>query len=392
MVIDREFIKKAVIFLSAVIFSLIFVFAGNRIASTGLTAFDNADASEAMKVEVLDLLDKNTSEYNLGGSENLQATKISFSAKVLSGELKGKTITASQVIDTLQGVLRKEVEPGDKILVSKVANNETGAYDWVAGDYVRTDMLIILGIVFVVLLILFGRMKGANTIISLVFTCSAVFAVFIPAVLSGKNIYFWSIIVCAFIILMSLIVVYGANIKSLAAGIGCFGGILLSSVLTVSMGKVFLITGLTDDDAVYLRLLNPDRPIDLKAIIFASVIIGALGAVMDVSVSMASSLTEVKEASQDTSFKSLFKSGLSIGRDIMGANANTLILAYIGSSLSVVLLLIANNKNLLSVLNREMIVCEILQSLIGSFAILLTIPLTSLVCAFFYSERTKKST
>ena len=79
MVIDREFVKKAVIFFSAIVFSCIFIFVGNKIASTGLTAFDNADASEAMKVEVLNLLDKDTSEYNLGGSENLQATKISFS-------------------------------------------------------------------------------------------------------------------------------------------------------------------------------------------------------------------------------------------------------------------------------------------------------------------------
>lgn len=389
MIIDKKLIHKAILFTAVILFSLLFLFIGNKIATKDLTAFDDVDASEQIKVEVLKVIDSETLEYNLGGEENLTSKTISFTAKVLKGELEGKTITATQTIDTLLGYVKKEVESGDKILAIKTINTETNAYEWVAGEYLRTDTLIILGIIFGLFLLWFGKTKGISTIMSLVFTCSAVFAVFIPATLSGLNIYFWSIITCIFIIIMTLLIVYGANIKSFAAGIGCFGGVVVSALLSISMNKILLLTGMTDDSSLFLSLLTPEKPIDLKAIIFASIIIGALGGVIDVSVSMASSLTEVQHVSGETSFRSLFKSGISIGRDIMGVNLNTLILAYIGSSMSVVLLMIANNHSLLAVMNRERIVVEILQALIGSFGILLTIPLTALVCAAFYGKKGK---
>ena len=133
---------------------------------------------------------------------------------------------------------------------------------------------------------------------------------------------------------------------------------------------------MVDDDSLHLYLLNEDRPIDLKAIIFSAIIIGAIGAIMDVSVSIASSLKELQDQVEHVSFGMLLKSGITIGKDMMGTMANTLILAYIGSSLSVTLLLVAYSNSLLTLFNREMIVVEILNALVGSFGILLTIPLT----------------
>lgn len=391
--------RKTMIFIAAIIFSSIFLFIGNKIASKDLTAFDGEDTDVSYKALVLNIIDTEIYEYNLGGEENLQSKTLTFTAQILNGDMKDEYITATQTIDTLIGYVQKEVESDDKILVSKMLSDDEGSFDWVAGDYVRTDTLIILGVIFCVLLLFFGRVKGIAAIMSLIFTCLAVFMVFVPATLSGLNIYLWAIITCVFIILMTLTIVYGINIKSIAAAIGCFGGVIVAALLTIGMSKFFLLTGLTDEDSLYLSFLNPDQPIDLKAIIFASIIIGALGGIIDVAVSMASSLTEVNKMtisstnsdSNKSSFGSLFKSGMAIGRDIMGANINTLILAYIGSSMSVVLLLIAYNRSLIAVLNREMIVVEILQSLIGSFGILLTIPLTSLICAILYNKNKIKT-
>ena len=133
-------------------------------------------------------------------------------------------------------------------------------------------------------------------------------------------------------------------------------------------------------------MLNPDRPIALKGVIFGAIVIGAIGAFMDVAMSISSALYEMKEKYAANSFAQLVSSGFTIGRDIMGTMANTLVLAYIGSSLSVVLLLITYNPTLLDLMNREMVIVEILQALIGSLAILMTLPLTALVAGTLYSR------
>jgi uncharacterized membrane protein len=150
------------------------------------------------------------------------------------------------------------------------------------------------------------------------------------------------------------------------------------------MDRLLHLTGVVDENSRYLTNLPLDNPINLKAIIFAGIIIGAMGAVEDVATSIASSLWEIKEKAGKIKFDSLFRSGITIGRDIMGSMSNTLILAYIGSSLSVVLILSVFSGSLLALLNMEMIVVEILQALIGSLGILFSMPLTALVCSIIY--------
>ena len=189
---------------------------------------------------------------------------------------------------------------------------------------------------------------------------------------------------------MTLLIVNGANVKSLSAGIGCVGGVLVAGGLAVIMDKFLKLTGIINEQSVFLQMLNPEHPIDLKAIIFASIIIGAVGAIMDVAISIASSLNEIQAQNADISFRKLYTSGITIGRDIMGTMTNTLILAYIGSSLSVVLLLTSSAPSLTYMLNTEMIIVEMLQSLVGSMGILLTLPLTSLISAFLYTKKLKK--
>ena len=131
---------------------------------------------------------------------------------------------------------------------------------------------------------------------------------------------------------------------------------------------------------------------DLKGIVFAGILIGAVGAVMDVAMSLASALWELRERAAAPTFGMLMKSGMNIGRDMMSAMANTLVLAYIGSSLSTVLLLVAYASSLDGLFNREMIITEVLQAVIGSMAILLAIPLTSFVASAVYTRRRHPAT
>ena len=156
------------------------------------------------------------------------------------------------------------------------------------------------------------------------------------------------------------------------------------------MSEVLGLTGYVDEHSYYLTLLNTETPIDLTAIIFAAITIGAVGAIMDVAMDLSSSLYELSEQVPDMTFGKLCKSGFSIGRDIMGTMANTLVLAYIGSSLSCIMILLTYTASSLDLLSREVIVVELLQAVVGSLAILLTVPCTIVICGILYIGHNNK--
>lgn len=377
-------LKSVLLYVSVIVVSALLLFIGNRIATSNLDLFSEEYAQDVLKAKVLEIESRNVNSYSLDESVSIESIDITFRAKVLNGYLKGEVISATQSIDGFIAKNAAEVEVGDKVLLVLAEPEE---FSWYFMEYVRSDKLIILAICFALALLLFGQIKGLNTMLSLAYTCGAVFLVFIPAILSGKNIYLWTIIVCIYSVLTTYILVNGFTKKSAAAFIGCLSGIFLTGVLTIIMDKVLELTGVLDEDSIYLTYLPTENPIDLRAIIFAAILIGAMGAIMDVAISIASSLWEIKEESASPTRKSLFKSGMNIGKDVLGTMANTLILAYIGSSLSVVLLLSVYSSSVLYLFNREMIVVEILQSLVGSFGLLFAMPLTSLVSAFLYTEK-----
>ncbi len=382
------FVRRMSYFLT-IIFSVILLFVGNRMTTYRFQVADLGAENKPFEAKVVEIVDRQTAEQTIGESAPSEGVTIIFFCRALGGRLAGQTITAMQTNDGFMAVHQKEVEVGDHVLIDR-SQNVYAQHEWELREYVRTGPIFVLGAVFFLFLLLFGRGKGLNTIISLVLTCVAIFGVFIPSILTGHNIYLWSMMISLYVIVMTLMIVNGPDKKSLAAIVGCLGGIFSSGVLVILMDYFLRLTGMVDEDSTFLLLFNPDKPIDLKAIIFAAIIIGALGAIMDVAMSISSALFELFENVSDMSFQSVYRSGINIGRDIMGTMSNTLILAYIGSSLSVVLLLIAYNYSMVALLNREMIIVEMLQALIGSIGILFTIPLTSIVCAFLFTSRHKK--
>ena len=208
------------------------------------------------------------------------------------------------------------------------------------------------------------------------------FLVFVPAVLSEMDVYLWSVLTCVYIIVMTLTITEGYSKKTLAAVIGCASGVVVAGVLTVIFSNLLNMSGATGDESINI-VMNFD--IDLNALIFAAIILGAVGAVMDVAVSISSSLKELNDKVEYPTFSMLLKSGLNIGRDIMGTMANTLVLAYIGCELSATLLQVMYSSSPATLFSREKIVAELLQALVGSIGILLTIPLTAVVSAALYT-------
>ncbi len=375
--------KNLIIYIVTISLSILYIVLLGNTFSKDLELFVNND--DVVKAKVIEILNTDLNEYKLGDDIHKQKT-IYFKAKILSGDDKGKIVEATQQINDLYAGEQEEITNGKKILLMEMYG--TNEVDYIMTEYVRTDYLIILGFIFILFLIVFGRKKGVNTIVSLVFTCLSIFAVFIPAVLSGHNIYLWSIITCLFIIIMTLLLINNISKKTLCAMIGCIGGVVMTALLTIIMTRIMHLTGLIDEQSYYLQLADTSQDFDLKAMMFGGIIIGAVGAIMDVAVSISASLLEVfeKAKDKDKNVKSLMKSGMTIGHDMMGTMANTLVMAYIGGSLSTTLLLIIYSGSLIELLNREMIIVELLQIMVGSFGLLLTIPLTSLICSFIYCK------
>lgn len=376
--------KQGIYQIVAVIVSALLIFISYVYIVGDGTIFKGELDGEIIKAKVIRVTDVQT--QNISGESEFVTVK--FKAQALNSDLRGKTLDAVQEIDKSYAFSPRQVEQGDKILIDSYVQN--GEQMFYFGDFIRITPLLWLLVIFCVLVIVFSKMQGLKTVVSLGFTCLSVFCVLIPAILNGHNIYLWSILVCVFITVMTLAIISGFNVKALCAGIGCISGVMCAGLITLIMDKFLNMTGLLEEESIYLVQLYPDNPINLKAIIFAMIIVGAVGAVMDVSMSISSSLHELRIKSPDIRPKELMKSGFTIGRDMMGTMANTLVLAYIGSSLTCVLLLVAYNSSIEQVINREVIVAEILQALAGSMGMLLTLPLTSAVCSVVYYLKEEK--
>lgn len=366
------------LYIITVVISAVLLIIGNSIVYDKEKMFLGGYDDGACSATVTAILREHVEDEIIAGETIGENVILVFDCELTSGDRKGETVMAEETIWATDTRKLDKVQVGDKIFVLEA---EGMICDWSMYDFDRSVPLWVLGVAFVVLVLVFGRFKGVNTLISLGLTCLAVFVVFLPAVMSEKNIYFWSIITCIYITVMTLLITSGFNRKTLSAIIGCSSGVIISGLLSMLASNAARLTGFTTEETMYITM-NFD--IDLNALVFGGVILGAVGAVMDVSMSIASSIKELHDQVEKPTFAGLVKSGITIGRDIMGTMANTLVLAYIGCELSATVIAVAYSSSVTTLFAREKIVVEVMQALIGSIGILLTIPLTAVVSAALY--------
>ncbi len=368
--------KNKIIYFSAIILSVAALILGYfYVSSKG--QFYTPATEEYQRAKVTEIIDV---EEVLDTENNPTYADIKFRAVILSGEQRGETVDCAQNIDYYAPFNARDVSLGDKIIIGRFGDGTT----WSFVEYVRADAIIVLSVLFVLLLLVFGRRKGAKTVITLTLTLASVFLIFIPAVILGQNVYLYSVLICFYITVMTLVIVNGISPMSLAAMIGCIGGVLASAIITFITDFFIKLSGYTDAHSVYLLYIGDG--LDLRALIFGSILVGSVGAVMDVAVDIAASLKELSVKLGKPSRRTLFTSGIAIGRDVIGTMSNTLILAYIGGSMCSIILSIYNyGASPTYLFNMEPIIVELLKILVGSTGILLTLPLTALVSAYIYT-------
>jgi uncharacterized membrane protein len=364
-------------YLVIVFLAVAFLFIGNRVV--GYTPRESEREETVHRARVTALVSEQ--EHTIG---NDTWQSFTFEAEITRGEHRGELVRFSQSLrGTFLEQFPRTAQPGDRIMLG---SSPMGGWRFI--DYVRIHQIIILGAAFVAMVLIFGRGKGFNALLALGLTAGAVFLVFIPSIFAGNNIYISSIIICVYTVLVTLLIINGVSQKTAAAITGCLGGVIAAGLLTFIMNVSMMLSGITQTESnTLLHLTYP--PVNLNAIIFAGIIIGAVGAIMDMAVSVSSSLWELKIKHPEISFNEIFKSGIQIGKDILGSNINTLILAYIGSSLTIILILMSIDISLFQLMNRELIIVELLKAIVGSFGIFLTMPLTAFICAALYTGNFK---
>jgi len=336
---------------------------------------------ETEKAEVIEVGEPE--ETMEGYAQYNQKMKI----KILSGRKKGKVLTVENALDE-NNVYNINVKKGDKISITV---ETTGDFEEVyISDYYRLDSVRALIVIFMILVVAVGGKQGIRALISLGLTIGGIFYLLLPGILKGKSPIGLTILVAIGVTIITIIIITGPTKKSLAAIIGTSLGVIIAGLVAFITGKTTKLTGLSAEDVIMLLEIPQGIDFNLQHLLFSGIILGALGAVMDVGMSIASSIDEIYENNKNLGMLDLFKSGMNVGRDVMGTMINTLILAYTGGSISILLLFLAYDSSLLEVMNLDMIATEIVRSISGSIGLILTIPITSFVASFLIDKFKEK--
>ena len=329
---------------------------------------ENALVLEASEVDIQDI------------GDDFQAQVQYVKLKITSGKYKNKIVEIENVLsDNL--IYNIVVKKGDKVVV-EVEDYGEGNVTVNISDYLRQDYILYLSIIFTALLIIIGRGKGVKAVISLSLTVFAVIKILLPSMLKGIDPVPISILISIIITIITIFLVGGINKKSFAAIIGTTSGVIIAGLISYYVGMKVQLTGLSSEEASMLMYIPQNIQFDFKNILFSGIILGSLGAVMDVGMSIASSIDEIYNANNSLTTKELFSSGMNVGKDIMGTMTNTLILAYTGSSIPLLLLFMAYETSIIKILNLDIIATEIIRSISGSIGLVLTIPITALAASF----------
>lgn len=310
----------------------------------------------------------------------LAATLIK--ARVTSGPDAGQEVVIiNRTMDrSFYNIMAK---PGDNVILALMID-PTGKMTYNIADYERSSGLLWLAGLFILMLILFGRGVGLRAVFVIGTSLVILYYGFVGRVLAGGiNVLLLTFIVAILISAITLFSVSGGREpKTWAAFIGTLGGVAAAGLLAGATIKLMHLTGLSSEESMILKA-TVLKHVDFQGILFAGVVLGALGAVMDVAISIASAQQEVARNCGTLSRRELFASGMAVGRDVMATDANTLILAYAGSSLPLVLLISSQpDLSMLRIFNLDLLVTEFVRALVGSVGLVLSIPLTAAAGAF----------
>lgn len=271
-----------------------------------------------------------------------------------------------------------DFDVGDRVVLSYSPNAEPG-FNYNFADRSRKPVLVWLAVLFAVAVVVLGRLRGLSALAGLVASIVVLLAFALPALIDGRNPIAVSVVAAAAISFVALYAAHGFNAMTTVALIGTLGSLALTAVLAVVFLELARFSGYGSEEAAFLSSVA--GALDLRGLLLAGVVIGALGAVDDMTVTQASAVWELRAADPTMSTRRIYLAGLRIGRDHVASTVNTLFLAYAGASMPLFVLFVLAEQSLGSIANSEVVAVEIVRTLVGSIGLVAAVPLTTWLAA-----------
>lgn len=370
--LSRKKVVRYLIYLLFVCVFAVFVFKLNQVEKTELVVRTGQTFEKAEVTEILqDNLDSN------GTRVGEQKVRV----KMLTGARKGEELDITSSSGYLFGATCKV---GMKVIVMQSVAGEATIASVYSQD--REWVIYIFALLYLLALCVIGGKQGIKGCLGLIFTFFCVIFVYLPLVYLRFSPFWAAVFICFLTTLVTMYLIGGPTKKTCAATLGTLAGVVLAGLSAWCFSKASGISGYNVSDIETLMTLWNTNRIQVGGLLFSGLLISCLGAVMDVAMSISSAIDEIYKQNNSLTRKELFKAGMRVGRDMMGTDSNTLILAFAGSSVSTLLLDYAYDLPYQQIINSNNIGIAIMQGLAGSFGIVLSVPLTVLICTVLFHK------
>lgn len=336
------------------------------------------ELQETVPARVLEIVEQFERDImGTGASTTVQELRI----ELLGGMKEGEVVTLENDLVIL--------DVGDRIYVNRLVAIDGTEY-FLFKDVERRAQLLWLGVLLAILITVFAGWQGIRALVSLGLSIGAILVVLVPALLAGYDPALVSFAVAGIILAVTLFITHGFGTRVVIAYVGTMAAVLVSCLLAYLAVPWLGLTGFSADASVYLNFATGGQ-LDLAGLLLGSIIIGLLGVLDDVSITQASVVQELKAANPAFGIRELYTRAVRVGRDHVGSLVNTLALAYVGAALPLVLLFARAEASIWESLNQEVIAAELTRIIIGSIGLVLAVPLTTLLAAYYFRSRTPET-
>ena len=370
--LSRKKVVRYLIYLLFVCVFAVFVFKLNQVEKTELVVRTGQTFEKAEVTEIL--------QDNLN-SNGTRVGEQKVRVKMLTGARKGEKLDVTSSSGYLFGAA---CTVGMKVVVMQSVAGETTIASVYSQD--REWVIYIFALLYLLALCVIGGKQGIKGCLGLIFTFFCVIFVYLPLVYLRFSPFWAAVFICFLTTLVTMYLIGGPTKKTCAATLGTLAGVVLAGLSAWCFSKASGISGYNVSDIETLMTLWNTNRIQVGGLLFSGLLISCLGAVMDVAMSISSAIDEIYKQNNSLTRKELFKAGMRVGRDMMGTDSNTLILAFAGSSVSTLLLDYAYDLPYQQIINSNNIGIAIMQGLAGSFGIVLSVPLTVLICTVLFHK------
>ena len=337
-------------------------------------AIDAAEYAEYENAVITEVLSDNT--FTDPAADNALRGEQILLAEVKTGQYKGEIMQVYGYVGPLYGGQLK-VGDGATLLISTYAD---GSHVATVYEYNRLPALAVIVAMFLIATVAVGGKVGAKSLVALAMTLVCLFWILIPLLMKGAPTLLTVFLVCAYITVVTMVILGGVQRKTVCAALGTIAGTALALLFGLAAQSLARVDGLrlTDVEPL-LQLRQTGTPLGLRGLLVGGIVISALGAVMDVAMSIASALTEVHTVAPNRNTRELFRSGMNIGRDMVGTMTNTLILAFLGSGFALIIYLYSLGLSPYQLISSSYLTIEVVSSISSSIGVILSVPLTALI-------------